>query len=367
MASRMTRAWIQYKARDLRLEELPIPDRIADDQALTRVEANGVCGSDYEQYIGNFDDTPQTPYPMVIGHEPLVRVEQIGPLAAERWGLKVGDRVAVEPHVGCGVCRACTSGTQVLCPRKVQYGYMPLAHPGAIWGGLAEHMLIGGNTVLHKMPDTISTEDALMFNPLAAGFEWLVNKGGVGIGDDVLILGAGQRGLACVIAAKMAGANRIIITGLPQDAEKLGMATELGATDIITTDPTNPESLIEQVGERVANVVVDVVPGAVSTVVDAVHAVKTGGTIVIGGIKGMREVAGFRSDELLFRSATMIGALGVTSKGYQQAVNAILSGEFDFSSWHTHTVPLEQGEEAIKILGGEIKTGRTPIHVSVLG
>lgn len=367
MASRVTKAWIQYKARDLRLEEVPIPDRITDDQALARVEANGVCGSDYEQYIGNFDDTPQTPYPMVIGHEPLVRIERIGELAAEKWGLKIGDRVAVEPHVGCGVCRACTSGRQVLCPRKVQFGYMPLSFPGSIWGGLAEYMLIGGNTILHKMPELIPTEDALMFNPLAAGFEWLVNKGGVGIGDDVLILGAGQRGLACVIAAKMAGARRITITGLASDAAKLKIAAALGATDTVTTDPTDPDSLIDQIGAKVADVVVDVVPGATRTVIDAIKAVRMGGTIVVGGIKGMRDIPGFKSDELLFRSATLIGALGVTSKGYQQAVGAILSDQFDFQPWHTHTLPLEKGEDAIKILGGEIATGTTPIHVSVLG
>jgi threonine dehydrogenase-like Zn-dependent dehydrogenase len=361
-----SRAWVQHAARNLTLEELPLPDVLAPGDALAKVEASGICGSDYEQYVGHFDKTGHFSYPLVIGHEPVVRIEAIGAEAAERWGVRVGDRVAVEPHVGCGVCAYCMSGRQVLCPRKLQYGYMPLGLRTGLWGSLADYMVLSGNTVLHKLPESISTEDALMFNPLAAGFEWAVLKGRVGIGDDVLILGAGQRGLACVIACALAGANRIVITGLEPDRDKLQIAKRLGATDIVVTDPANPDSLTEQLGTSFADVVVDVVPAATQPVLDAIKAVRTGGRIVLGGIKGMREVAGFVSDDLIFKSISLLGALGVSSKGYQQAVSAVISERFDFSDWHTHTVPLAEAEEAIKILGGEGDSTITPIHVSVV-
>lgn len=365
--SRTTRAWVQAKAHDLTLQDLPIPEDLGSDSALARVEGNGICGSDYEQYVGHLDKSGTHTYPLVIGHEPVVRIEWIGEAARAKWGVDVGDRVAVEPHAGCGVCVYCTSGRVPLCRSKIGYGYVSLTVGAGLWGGLSEYMVLAGNTVLHKLPDDISVEDALMFNPLSAGFEWALNKGGVGVGDEVLVLGGGQRGLATVLACREAGAKRIVITGLEADRGKLEMARELGATDIFVSDPAEPEGLERAFGTNFADVVVDVVPFATSTVLEAIRSAKLGGRIVIGGIKGSREIPGFVSDDLLFKSLTMIGALGVTSKGYQQAVDALLSGKYDFSAWHTHTLPLDKADEAVKILGGEIKTGVSPIHVSVLG
>lgn len=366
MTERTTEAWVQRGARALSPEVLPLPSRLLPGSAIAEVEANGICGSDYEQYVGHFDGTGIMTYPLVIGHEPVVRITEITPEAAERWQVGEGDRVAVEPHAGCGVCAYCMSGRQVLCPRKIQYGYVSLDVGHGLWGGLAREMVLEGNTVLHKLPEDLPVEDALMFNPLSAGFEWGVLKGGIGIGDDVLIIGAGQRGLACVIAASMAGAGRIIISGLEADREKLELARALGATDTVVTDPSVPTSLIDQIGTKVADKVIDVVPAATRPVVDAIQAVRVGGRVVLGGLKGGREVPGFVSDDLVLKSIQVVGALGVSSRGYQLAIKAILSGRYDFAPWHTHTVGFAEAEDGIKILGGEIKTGVAPIHVSVL-
>jgi threonine dehydrogenase-like Zn-dependent dehydrogenase len=364
--SRMSRAWVQAGPHELTMVELPVPEKVAPDGALARVEANGICGSDYEQYVGHLDGSGVVNYPLVIGHEPVVRIEDIGDEARRKWGVEAGDRVAVEPHAGCGVCGYCTSGRMPLCRAKIMYGYVPLSVGSGLWGGLAEVMELGGNTILHRLPEELSSEDALMFNPLSAGFEWAVNKGGVGIGDDVLILGAGQRGLSAVIASREAGARRIAITGLAADRPKLELAASLGATDIIVTDPADPDSLRSQMGTEFADVVVDMVPYATSTIGEAIRSARIGGRIVIGGIKGGREIPGFVSDDLLFKSLTVVGALGVASKGYRQAIDALLSGRYDFSAWHTHTLPLDRADEAVKVLGGEIKTGVAPLHVSVI-
>ncbi|GAA1930938.1 zinc-binding dehydrogenase [Microbacterium aoyamense] len=356
---------MQRAARDLAIEELELPE-LFPGGAIAEVEANGICGSDFEQYVGHFDGTGIMRYPLVIGHEPLVRIQEVSPEAAERWQVAEGDRVAVEPHAGCGVCTYCMSGRQVLCPRKIQYGYVSLDVGSGLWGGLAEHMVLSGNTVLHKMPEDVSAEDALMFNPLSAGFEWGVLKGGIGIGDDVLIIGAGQRGLACVIAASMAGADRIMISGLEGDRDKLELAKALGATDTFITDPAEPTSLLDQTGTKVADKVIDVVPAATRPVLDAIQAVRVGGRVVLGGLKGARTVPDFVSDDLILKSIEVVGALGVSSRGYQLAIKAILSGRYDFAPWHTHTVSFADAEDGIKILGGEITTGAAPIHVSVV-
>src|SRR5262249_795508 len=122
MPPRTSRAIVQTGPRQLELRELPVPE-LTDDPALLRIEACGICGSDAEQYTG----TIPVPYPLVPGHEPLGVIEAIGDRAAKRWGVDVGDRVAVEAvipwgHSGAGRGReaaVCRGRRGMLYPRTV--------------------------------------------------------------------------------------------------------------------------------------------------------------------------------------------------------------------------------------------------------
>ena len=101
------RAAVLVKPQTLEAREFARPAIGADD-ALLRIEACGICGSDYEQYEGHLPDTEDyKQFPVIPGHEPLGRIEEIGPNAAKRWGVTVGDRVAVRSGYGCGRCDAC--------------------------------------------------------------------------------------------------------------------------------------------------------------------------------------------------------------------------------------------------------------------
>ena len=110
MPPRTTRAIVQTGPRRLELRELPVPD-IDDDSGLLRIEACGICGSDAEQYAGILP----AQWPLIPGHEPLGVIERIGDRAAKRWGVDVGDRVAVEVLIPCGHCRACLAGHYQVC------------------------------------------------------------------------------------------------------------------------------------------------------------------------------------------------------------------------------------------------------------
>jgi NADPH:quinone reductase-like Zn-dependent oxidoreductase len=101
MAPRKTLAMVLTAPRTLEPREFPLPE-IDDDSALLRVEACGICGSDYEQFEGVL----RTPLPVIPGHEPLGTIEAIGDRAARRWGVDVGDRVAVETMLSCRFCAA---------------------------------------------------------------------------------------------------------------------------------------------------------------------------------------------------------------------------------------------------------------------
>ena len=137
------RAAVLVKPRTLEAREFARP-AIGPDDALLRIEACGICGSDYEQYEGA---QPQhedyTPFPVVPGHEPLGIIEEIGARARQRWGVGEGDRVAVRSGYGCGRCEACARWEPRACPKRGgTYGYTDVGKPPHLWGGYAERMYL---------------------------------------------------------------------------------------------------------------------------------------------------------------------------------------------------------------------------------
>jgi threonine dehydrogenase-like Zn-dependent dehydrogenase len=201
----MVRAAVQVAPRQIELREFPRPSIGADD-GLLRVEANGICGSDVESYRGHLG---MGRGPTIPGHEPMGIIEEIGDRAAERWGVQPGDRVALEVIVPCRSCHDCLTGRYQSCRnRKFGHGVTGIDVAPSLWGGFAEHLYLTPGAVLHKVDKTLPAELAVMFNPLGAGVRWAVHLGEVGLGDTLLVLGAGQRGLASVIAARAAGAGR---------------------------------------------------------------------------------------------------------------------------------------------------------------
>ena len=357
-------AVIQTGARKLELREFPIPE-VHDDDGLLRMEACGICGSDYEQYQGAF---PGMRFPVIPGHEPLGFIEKVGKTAAKRWGVREGDRVAVEVLLPCGFCENCRAGAYRLCTGKGRmsaYGYTPCEIEPALWGGYAQHMYLDPHTVMHKVSPKVPAELAVMFNPIGAGIRWAVQLPGTTIGDTIVILGPGQRGLASVIAAKEAGASRIIVTGLRRDAKKLALAREFGASDTINVEEQDAVAAVrEMTAGRGADVVVDVTAYATQAVTQAIDMVRRCGTVVLAGTKGPHPVENFLSDKIVGKEIRVQGALGVDFRAYAPAVRLIESGRFPLEKMHTHTFPLEKAEHAIKILAGEVP-GEEAIHIAL--
>ncbi len=357
------RAIVQTAPRTLEERELPLPQIQADD-ALLRVEACGICGSDCEQFNGVLPIR----LPVVPGHEPLGFIERIGRDAAKRWGVREGDRVVVEPILSCGRCRSCRDGKRHLCASTGTfrcYSYIPLDVAPGLWGAYADYMYLAPETVVHKIDPRLPAELAVLYNPLGAGFRWAGEIGAVREGDAVVILGPGQRGLASVIVAARAGAREIIVSGLAKDRAKLALARRFGATHTINVEE---EDLVDRVfditGGEGADVVVEVTAYAVEPVAQSLLLARRGGTIVLAGVKGMKEVPDFVSDRAVLKELTIRGALGVTSSAFRAAIDLIESREIDLSPMHTHSFPLSQAERAIRTLAGE--TNEEAIHCCLL-
>jgi len=361
VAPAKTLAMVQTGVRTLEPRDLPIPE-VGDDAALLRVEACGICGSDYEQYEGLL----RTPMPVIPGHEPLGVIEKIGDAAARRWGVDVGDRVAVETMLSCRFCAACLGGRYHLCADRRIYSYIPLSDAPGLWGAYAQYMFVHGNSVVHKVDASLPASTAVMFNPLGAGFRWAVEMPRTGPGDTVLILGPGQRGLASVIACREAGADRILVTGLEADTRKLALAREFGADHTIDAENEDVKARVRELTDgRGADVVVDVSSYATTPVAEALDYVAVGGRVVLAGVKGFKAIPGFVSDKIVMKEIQIQGAIGVTSTGYRSAIRLLEARRHPVEKMHTHDFGLRDAETAIRTLAREIP-GDESIHSCLL-
>ena len=360
----MTKAAVLVAERRFEIRDIPAPAGPPVGGALLSVEGCGICGSDVEQYEGEVARMGMMSFPCIPGHESVGRLAALDREAAGRWGLKEGDRVAVHGIAPCGACVSCRDGRA--CMDAFYYGFRSLDVGSGLWGGFAETMEIAPRTRLYPMSDKLSIEDALLFNPLAAGFDWVFQQAEVKLGESVLITGGGQRGLSAVIAAKEAGAGRIIITGLRRDIFKLEIAKQLGATDTIVVEDADLVAAVQALtGGRGVDKVIETTPLAFAPITDAIALTRPGGTIVLAGLKANKPMPAFPIDTVIQKRLRIVGALSTSDWSVQQAIRAIESGRYPLSLMHTHSLPLAQAEHAVHLLAGEV-AGDTPLHISVL-
>src|SRR5215468_7774816 len=340
---RTVRAAVLVKPKTLEFREFPRPAIGADD-ALLRIEACGICGSDYEQYEGAAPmHEDYTQYPVIPGHEPLGVIEEIGAQAKQRWGVKEGDRVAVRSGYGCGRCAACAQHEPRACrTRGGTYGYTDVNKPPHLWGGYAEHMYLSSHSVVKKMDPRIPPEVAVMFNPLGAGLSWAGTIPATAPGDRVVVLGAGQRGLCCVIAARGLGADVTIDVEKEEVVARAREATGGGAEVVVDTTPYAPQSLNHAIAIALRK-----------------------GRIVVAGLKGQKLARELPVDDIIYKELTIRGVLSMSVDDTFRAIDLIESGRYPFDRMHTHTFPLEQAEDAIHALAGQIP-GLNPLHIAIV-
>lgn len=209
------RAAVLTTVGEIVLEDRPTPE-IADDEVLIRVEAVGVCGSDAHYFRHGRIGRYVVDAPLVLGHETAGTVVAVGTTVTTH---RVGDRVAIEPGVPCGVCERCREGNYNLCAGVVFHATPPVD------GTLQRFVAIRGDFA-YRLPETVTTEAGALVEPLAVSV-WACRKAAVAPGTRVLITGAGPVGLLTAQAARAFGAGRVVVTDV--DPEKLRLALELGA------------------------------------------------------------------------------------------------------------------------------------------
>ncbi len=359
-----SRAAVHVAAKRTEIRELPLP-LLASDAGLLRVVAAGVCGSDIAYYADG------SVGPRILGHENVGVVEQLGALARERWGVREGDLVALEEYLPCGHCADCRAGEYRSCLQTdntragaLRYGTTGIDVPPALWGGYSQYQYLHPRAVLHRVPAGVSARLAAMALPLSNGFQWAYLDGGAGPGQTVVVQGPGQQGLACVVAAKAAGAKTVIVTGLARDETRLAVAKRLGADHCVAVDRDSlPDLVAEVTGGTLADLVIDVSSGGATTVVNGgLELLRKRGTLLVAAHKHAA-LDGFAIDAVIRGQITLRGVRGHSFRAVEMALNLMAQHDVDLNAMATHEFALDDVDRALRLVGGE--RGDGAIHVSI--
>ena len=313
-------------AEDIQVEQVPWPSAPAEGDVLVRSRLVGICGSDTHACAGKH---PFMPLPYRPGHEVVGVVAAVGPGVAD---LAEGDRVVLEPNLVCGKCRQCLDGRYNICRNLAVFGCQTV-------GAMADEFVVAHDR-LHRLPDGLSFELAALIEPLATPVH-AVRRAGVGPGSRVAVLGAGPIGLLCLVAARAAGAEAVVVTDVLES--KLDRARGLGATAGL--DATAPD-LVDQAQRALgdaADVVLDCVARE-SSMTQAIELVDKGGTVMVVGI-----AAGPTTIPLHLvqdREISVVGSLMYVQADVQRAIDLLAGGAVTAADLVTATFPLERAAEA---------------------
>ena len=265
-----------YGAEDLRLEEVPQPE-IGAGQVLLKLGAGGICGSDLHYFqhgrVGSFVIRE----PLIPGHEVSGTVAKTGPGVTR---VKEGDKVAINPSHACGTCKGCRAGRENLCSSMRFLGSASVFPH--IQGAFREYFVMGERQCI-PVAAGVPLGELAFAEPLSVALH-SVNRAGNLLGRSVLVTGAGTIGCLTVIAARLAGAARIVVTDVVD--RPLAMAREVGADATFRADqlPKEPTELQHALGEIDVALEVAGHPAAVATCLAAV--VRGGRIVQVGSLPG---------------------------------------------------------------------------------
>lgn len=320
----------------------PFPE-LGTDDLLLRVHRVGVCATDLHLLDGDLG----VDYPLIPGHEFVGEVAEIGPATARLRGLSAGDRVAVEMLLPCHECSQCRSGRYNLCElddRSAaaagrQYGInIPADTAPGLWGGYSEYVFVPRDALVHRLPDHLSWDRAVLVEPLAVAFR-AVDRAGVGPGDSVVIIGPGPIGLLSVAAARARGAETIVAAGTR--AQRLSIAGRFGADATINVRSEEVVTAVKDHLPKGADIVIETA-GQASAQEDSVHLVRRGGVVVLAGACGSGVPITFHQDEDILLQEIDIRGSFLSAGGFEPAIELLGSSELHFEELITHHYDLAE-------------------------
>ncbi|HXV04565.1 MAG TPA: alcohol dehydrogenase catalytic domain-containing protein [Solirubrobacterales bacterium] len=325
---------VTYQAPgEVRIEEKPDPVLSAADDAVVRVEASGICGSDLHIYHGRVPVEAG----FTIGHEFVGTVVEAG---ADVERVAVGDRVLGCFHTACATCAACLRGDYHRCERGRTFGHG--SKLGDLQGAQAELLLVPrANLTLRRVPAEMADEVALFAGDVLGTGYHAVAHAGMRAGDTVAVLGLGPVGLCAVQAALAGGAARVFAVDAVE--QRLEMAARFGATPLHLTEQDPKGAVRAATGGRGVDVVVDAV-GDPAPLALAVSLARDAGVVSgIGAYAGKGEVP---IGLAWLKGLTLRLGLANVIAHVDRVLALIEAGRLDPSPLVTHRMKLDEAADA---------------------
>jgi len=321
------RAVVVEEPHVVHVTEMPDPAP-GPDEVVVKVGACGICGTDIHVIDGEF---PPTRYPIVIGHEFGGEVVAVG---REVTGVKVGDRVGVDPTLNCGACYFCQRGMGNLCENWNGVGV------GRSNGGFAEYVVLPARTV-YPLPAGMADEAAALIEPVSCvvrGFHRLQPL----VGESYLIYGAGPMGLLNAQVARFNGASLVALIDinpgrLARARDDFGFEHVAGSLEELReVAPRGFDNVIEATGvTKVAE--------------QAIDGVKRRGKLLLFGVCPPGEKAAYDAFKIYNEEITILGTMAVLNS-YGPAIDILAAGAIDAAKMVTHTFTLDRFDDAVDVV-----------------
>ncbi|MDF2880284.1 MAG: alcohol dehydrogenase [Clostridiaceae bacterium] len=329
-----------YGANDLRLDEIPKPNLPAEGM-LIRVHACSICGSDIRNIKAGGTSHGMT-LPRVLGHE---FSGEIAEMDGKIEGYHIGDRVLIAPVVPCGKCDFCAQGLTNMCTNRetISYEYD---------GGFAEYIAIPKKLIqtggIIPIPSNITYEQAAITEPLSCvlnGQE--ISK--VGLGDTVVIIGAGPLGVAHAEVAKILGASKVIMSEVSEDRQERAESSNSIDVVINPTKVNLVEEIMKETSNKGADVVIVAAPSGDAQVQALAIAGKRGRVNFFGGLPKGRSTITIDSNVIHYKELTINGTSDSRVIQMKKILQLIATGKIDTDFLITKVFPINEYKDAFEL------------------
>ena len=338
----------------LRDKPTPVPARA---EVLVRIDAVAICATDLEIIHSGSPASIQGGLPFnknfTPGHEYMGTIAALGPDVDE---FRIGERVSVEIHAGCGQCKRCRQGMYTSC---LNYGRPEKGHRANGFttdGGFAEYAVNHINT-LARVPDTMSDAEATLVVTAGTSMYGLTELGGLVAGESVVVIGPGPIGLLAVAVAKALGASPVILTGTR--SKRLAIGKQLGADRVVNITEENAVDVVKELTGGIGADYVIECAGTEETVDQAIHMVNRGGKLCLAAFPHERVTTDLA--HLVRNNIYLYGIRGEGRSATHRAMELMAEKRFDATKIHTHSFALadlptalryarDRVEDAIKVV-----------------
>ncbi len=337
---------VYHGKEDFRVDEVPDPGLLQDEDAIVRIEKTAICGSDLHMWHADTMDVPG----FLMGHEFGGVVEDVGP-GVSRFAK--GDRVIVSCTAGCGHCGHCQRKLYSGCETNAAAGpYTNIFGTPLLPGGQAEAARVPhADTNLFRVPEGLAIEQALFLSDILPTGTMGAELAEVGFGDTVVVFGCGPVGTFAQRASQIYGAAQVIAVDLNED--RLARAKDRGCIPLNPAEEDLRERVLELTGGQGADAAIEAI-GVPELVRDAIDVIGVGGRVSVVGIITADEVPIPVMQGIMAKNATFRSGIVMPQNHVDRLMPLIEQGRLDPTEIISHRMPLDDG-----IKGYEVFAART--------